>query len=67
MFRVTFGEVAMTLGTKMLFINIQFTPNTDILTTQLHMELTFTTRQQFIRRFSVRLYSSVSSLPLQTQ
>jgi hypothetical protein len=61
------GHEQMTFRTKILFINVHLFPTTKIYATQLQMELTFTTRRLIIWRRSIRVYSSVSSLLLQTQ
>jgi hypothetical protein len=61
------GHAKMTFRNKMLFINVQLIPNTEIFSTKLQMELTFTTHRLFIWRRSVREHSSVSSLSLHTQ
>lgn len=63
----TDGPAKMNFRTNMLSINVQLIPNTEIFATLLQMELRVTTRRLFIWRLSVRVYSSVSSLSLQTQ
>jgi hypothetical protein len=42
------GPVKMTFRTKMLFINVQLIPNTEIFATQLQMELRVTTRRLYL-------------------
>jgi hypothetical protein len=61
------GHAKMTFRNKMLFINVQLIPNTEIFSTKLQMEMTFTAHRLFVWRRRVRAHISVSSLSLQTQ